>query len=118
MLNNYVSGLSFPTLLIAVLQATVTHQSGLHMSGDTDWPPAAATWCKEPRANYNYSSIQTKGRNHRIKNKTSAHKKRRTSHLSVCGRFLILILTSRLLFSSSSHLSAQSVQKVPEALLH
>lgn len=75
MLNNYVSGLSFPTLLIAVLQATVTHQSGLHMSGDTDWPPAAATWCKEPRANYNYSSIQTKGRNHRIKNKTSAHKK-------------------------------------------
>ena len=120
MLNNYVSGLSFPTLLITVLQATVTHQSGLHTSGDTDWPPAAATWCKEPRANYNYSSIQTKGRNHRIKNKASAHKKKtqNVSHSSVCSWFLILILTSRLLSSSSSHLSAQSVQKVPDALLH
>ena len=82
MLNNYVSGLSFPTLLIAVLQATVTHQSGLHTSGDTDLPPAAATWCKEPRANYNYSSIQTKGRNHWIKNKASAHKKKNTERLS------------------------------------
>lgn len=118
MLNNYVSGLSFPTLLIAVLQATVTHQSGLHTSGDTDWPLAAATWCKEPRANYNYNSIQTKGRDHQIKKKTSAHKKtQNASHSSVCSWFLILILTSRLL-SSSSHLSAQSVQKVPDALLH
>ena len=41
MLNNYVSGLSFPTLLVAVLQAAVTHQSGLCTSADTDWPPAA-----------------------------------------------------------------------------
>ena len=34
MLNNYVSGLSFPTLLVAVLQAAVTHQSGLCTSAD------------------------------------------------------------------------------------
>lgn len=57
--------------------------------GEHRLAPAAATWCKEPRANYNYSSIQTKGRNHRIKNKTSAHK---TQNISFkCVRLVLNI---------------------------
>lgn len=66
MLNNYVSGLSFfqPFSLLCCRQLSPTNRActcqGTPTGPQQQLPPGV----KEPRANYNYSSIQTKGRNH------------------------------------------------------
>lgn len=48
MLNNYVSGLSFPTLLIAVLQATVTHHRACTCQGTPIGPQQLSPGVKSP----------------------------------------------------------------------